>query len=139
MLIFLYSLMALVLLSVCYTDIYNRVIKNNAVILVAVLSLMISATRYGDLNLLWPFITLVSGMLLVTVNVIGAGDIKLIAALSLSLPAAKMIDFIFWITLSGIPLILIVVILRLLHSERKKMTLPYGVAISCGYLLHLLG
>ncbi len=137
--IFLYSLLALVLLSVCYTDISSRIIKNNAVILVAVLSLVISVTLYSSVNILWPLITLMAGMLLVMINVIGAGDIKLISALSLSLPAEQMADFIFWVTLSGIPLVLIVVIFRLVRSGREKMTLPYGVAISCGYLLHHLG
>lgn len=139
MLIFLYGLLAFMLLSVCYTDISSRRIKNNAVVFIAVLSLTISVVQGNSINIFWPFITLVLGMFLVTVNVIGAGDIKLISALSLSLPAKQMADFIFWITLSGIPLILIVVALRLWHPGSKKMTLPYGVAISCGYLLHLLG
>lgn len=139
MLIFLYGLQVLLLLSVCYTDISSRIIKNRTVFIVALISLAISVTLYGRVSIFWPLTILVSGMFLVTVNVIGAGDIKLISALSLSLPAEKIAGFIFWITLSGLPLILIVVILRLLRPGSKKMTLPYGVAISCGYLLHLLG
>ncbi|WP_157665863.1 A24 family peptidase [Tatumella citrea] len=136
---FIYSLLVLLLLSVCYTDISSRKIKNNTVMLVALLSLIIAVTINGNVNILWPLMTLIVGMLLVIANVIGAGDIKLIAALSLSIPADQMVNFLFLVTLSGIPLILIVIFLRLLHKGSRKMTLPYGVAISCGYLLLHLG
>ena len=139
MTMFIYSLLVLLLLSVCYTDIFSRKIKNNTVMLVALLSLIIAVTINGSVNILWPLMTLIVGMLLVIANVIGAGDIKLIAALSLSIPADQMVNFLFLVTLSGIPLILIVIFLRLLHKGSRKMTLPYGVAISCGYLLLHLG
>lgn len=137
--VFILLLLGMVLLSVCYTDITNRKIKNKAVAMAALLSALLSVTSTGSLNLLYPLIVLTVGFLLVFVNMIGAGDIKLIAALSLSVPAGQIPEFILWITLSGVPLILVVVVLRLVSPASKTMTLPYGVAISIGYLLHLLG
>ncbi len=127
------------LISVCYTDIRYRKIKNSTVIIIALFSLCSALTHSEPVNLIWPVMIIVMGVLLVLANIIGAGDIKLIAALSLSLPGTDIPAFIFLITLSGVPLILVTVLLHKVTGSSNEITLPYGVAISCGYLFHLLG
>lgn len=133
------TMILLLLISVCYTDIMFREIKNRTVIIIALLSFVSTLTHPEPVNLIWTLMIFVVGVLLVLVNIIGAGDIKLIAALSLSLPGADIPAFIFLITLSGLPLILVTVLFHKMTGSRHKITLPYGVAISCGYLFHLLG
>lgn len=127
------------LISVCYTDIRYRKIKNSTVIIIALFSLCSALTHSEPVNLIWPVMIIVMGVLLVLANIIGAGDIKLIAALSLSLPGTDIPAIIFFITLSGVPLILVTVLLHKVTGSSNEITLPYGVAISCGYLFHLLG
>ena len=133
------TVILLLLISVCYTDIKFRKIKNSTVIFIALFSLVSGVTHTEPVSLVWSLLILVTGVLLVLANIIGAGDIKLIAALSLSIPGAEIPDFIFLITLSGVPLILVTVLLHKVTGSSNKITLPYGVAISCGYLFHLLG
>ena len=133
------TVILLLLISVCYTDIKFRKIKNSTVIFIALFSLVSGLTHTEPVSLVWSLLILVTGVLLVLANIIGAGDIKLIAALSLSIPGAEIPDFIFFITLSGVPLILVTVLLHKVTGSSNKITLPYGVAISCGYLFHLLG
>jgi len=77
------------------------------------------------------------GVIFVLVNLIGAGDVKLLSVLGMTFSLREVPDFIFLVTVSGLPLIVIVFCLQKYSHGKFSKTLPYGVAISSGYLLKL--
>lgn len=77
------------------------------------------------------------GVIFVLVNLIGAGDVKLLSVLGMTFSLREVPDFIFLVTVSGLPLIVIVFCLHKYSHGKFSKTLPYGVAISSGYLLKL--
>ena len=70
--------------------------------------------------------------MLFSFNVIGGGDVKLIAVLMLSLPSEQIISFFLFTTIFG--LLLIVIGWLFFRESIKNSGLPYGVAISLGFL-----
>lgn len=126
------------LVWICYTDIRYRIIKNQAVFIVAAISAALAINDGQFPYLVSATIVFVIGTVVVCMNFIGAGDIKLLAALALVFPLSELPDFIFFVALSGLPLSIIVYILSLCNKERFSRVVPYGVAIVSGYLLTLL-
>ncbi len=124
---------ALQLLWVCYTDIRFRLIHNTLV-----LTLMLSALVLGVLMnqhiTLWPaLMILLVGFILFCLNLVGAGDVKLMSVLALALTNAQLSNFIGFTALCGG----LVTVVGLLIAWRQMRTkgVPYGVAISMGFLL----
>lgn len=121
------------LLYVIYTDINYRLIKNNTVITILFLSIVNAFFIHGRVLFLLPAIILLAGMLLNFLGAIGAGDVKLITALSLGMNEVDIINMILFMGLTGIPLSVICIIYYKFFKQRDKITIPYGVAISAGY------
>jgi prepilin peptidase CpaA len=122
----------------CYTDIKFRKIYNaNVVFLLAFV--LISACFYRCMpNWQYALIIFFCGLFLFYIGGIGAGDIKLLSVLSLTIPEAYIVDFLLLIGLCGLPLILVILI-NYHYCGGKNKSLPYGVAICTGYVaLHFL-
>lgn len=120
------------LLYVCYTDITARIIKNKTVIIVAILSIIIGIIKYNIPEIALPLFILFIGIILSSLGFFGAGDIKLIFALSLSLSNSLIISFILMTAISGLIVVIPIIITSI--YRKKKITVPYGIAISLGYL-----
>jgi len=125
-------------LRIFYTDIRYRIIENRCVIAIVIVNILYLNSVNQPLNIITALVIFVVGAIAVLANVVGARDIKLLSALGLALPLNELADFIFLVTLSGIPLILIVLYLHKYSQGRFSKSLPYGVAIISGYLLKIL-
>lgn len=118
---------------VCYQDIKYRIISNKLIIIFFCLILAWGLFGHGQLNYLGALIFLIIGMALFYLKLIGAGDIKLIVVLLLSLPVQESREFLLIMLFCGIPLALFFIVAR--FFTHKKSSLPYGIAISVGYFL----
>jgi prepilin peptidase CpaA len=127
-----------ILAYLCYTDIKFRKIYNATVICLLVL-VLISACFYRCMpNWQYALIIFFGGLILFYIGGIGAGDIKLLSVLSLTVPKEYIVDFLLLTGLSGLPLILVILI-NYHYFGGKNKSLPYGVAICAGYVaLHFL-
>ncbi|QIQ21307.1 A24 family peptidase [Zophobihabitans entericus] len=123
-----------ILIYICYTDIRYRKIYN--IVLVVLLVITIINSFYFSIIPNWKgaLIIFLVGLALFYLGGIGAGDIKLLAVLSLSVPENHIIDFILLISFCGLPLIAIVLFCYYVLKMKNK-TIPYGVAINTGYFL----
>lgn len=88
-------------------------------------------------SLILPAILLVVGFVAVMVKLIGAGDIKLICALALALSVAETGDFLLLTAIVGIPVSIISLLYFYFFNRHQRATVPYALAISCGYWLQL--
>lgn len=124
----------LILTYCCITDILYRQIKNNSVLLVLVCSGSLAGV-FGDLNIIIPIIVLVIGFLLTLFSVIGAGDIKLLFALCISIPGELMGLFFFVMCCFGTPISILVLCITKFVFKIQTSTVPFGIAISVGYII----
>ncbi len=135
LIIFFDILTILLLINVSYSDIKRRIIENKIVVILCFILIMLTWLKYETIFILTPICVLLIGFVLFSLKVIGGGDVKLIATLTLSLPNDQIPSLFFFITLSG----LLVIIWGFLF-HRKSITnngVPYGVAISLGYLVNM--
>ncbi|AUX94024.1 flp operon protein B [Mixta gaviniae] len=122
-----------------YTDIRYRKIKNQTVLAVAALSALLALQLYQEIFIAASLFILALGMPLSLLNIIGAGDIKLLAALALSLPADNVAMFILFTMLAGVPVLAGMMIFRIFSKNRRQCnTVPYGLAIAIGYVLTII-
>lgn len=77
--------------------------------------------------------TLVMGFLLFLMNVVGAGDIKLLSVLMLAVPREQVLFLLFFMTLIGALLALVGWLF--FRQTVKEQGLPYGVAIAGGFII----
>ncbi|HEY4546556.1 MAG TPA: prepilin peptidase [Pedomonas sp.] len=70
-------------------------------------------------------------VLLFALGAMGGGDVKLIAALTLWVPAARVLEMLFLVALVGGVLALALIIIRKLRGDASR-DVPYGVAIAAG-------
>ncbi|MBT0719471.1 hypothetical protein HGT71_14585 [Rosenbergiella epipactidis] len=130
-------LLVISLIWVCYTDIRYRIIKNHSVVFIAVVLTMASFIDGKLPHWVSACLIFFIGAIAVYANFIGAGDIKLLSALALSFPLADVPEFIFFITLSGLPLAVVVYLLHRYGKKKFSRSVPYGVAIVSGYFVML--
>lgn len=123
----------MILIVVCYTDIRFRIIHNSIVIAVFIIILTNFLIGSGELNYIAALIFFVIGLLIFCFNIMGAGDIKLISVLLLSLPTEQIWDFFILMTLLGLPLAIFALIRKTI--TKSTVTIPYGVAISLSYII----
>lgn len=132
MIIFLTLGIIFILAMISWSDIQQRQISNHSVLVLLALMLPFAYIFYGEIFILNALATLVIGFLLFSLKVIGAGDIKLLAVLMLAIPSQGVVPLLFFISFFGFLLILIGWIF--FRQNIKTQGLPYGVAISCGFL-----
>lgn len=123
----------MILIVVCYTDIRFRIIHNSIVITIFIIILANFLIGSGELNYIAALIFFVIGLLIFCFNIMGAGDIKLIIVLLLSLPTKEIWDFFTLMTFLGLPLAIIALIRKII--TKSTVTIPYGVAISLSYII----
>lgn len=121
------------LIFVCYTDILRRKITNGTTSLILFFSLLLAFYRLDNISFLPIIILFFIGFICSTVGVIGAGDVKLVCALSTALSTTEMGNFLLLTGVFGIPLSLLTWLYYKVLSKQKLITIPYGVAICCGY------
>ena len=125
----------LCLLISCYTDIKYRIISNYIVIIIFALTILNYVFGLGALNYSASGIFLVCGLLMFYCRLVGAGDIKLITVLLITIPVGSVMFFFAATTFLGLPLAIIAIIYKWLKKVEGGITLPYGVAITGGYIL----
>lgn len=130
---FLLLIIFILLLYSCVTDILYRKIKNSCVLSVLVSSMCL-AMLFGHINIMIPAMVLIIGFLLAITGMIGAGDIKLIVALVFSIPQNLILEFFFSVCCLGAPVSIMAMVLFNLFLKKKHQTVPFGVAISVGYI-----
>ncbi|WP_392560900.1 prepilin peptidase [Orbus sturtevantii] len=123
----------LVLITICYSDIRYRIISNKQVIVLLIIILLNYFLGHAELSYFSAIIALVIGIVLFYIGAVGAGDVKLISVLLLSIPSNEISDFLVIMALLGIPLALIALIKKI--RTKTKTTIPYGVAISLSYII----
>ena len=135
LIIALHIVLVCLLLRLCYTDVRDRVISNRVVALLFFIVVPLSLLQYQSVFLVPALLALVVGFVLFMLHVIGAGDIKLIAVLMLMIPYEQIIFF-FFTACAG--LLLIIIGWLFYRKSIKARGLPYGVAISLGFLTNLV-
>lgn len=85
-----------------------------------------------------PITILIVGFLLNYVGFIGAGDVKLLVALSVALSNTDVFQLLLLMSIAGVPVALIAYIVHKMKKNQGRCEVPYGVAITIGYLLILL-
>lgn len=133
--VFLLCCIVTLLAIVCRSDIRARIIANNVVLYLCGVILPYAYLSYGEIFFLHAVATLIIGILLFRLHVIGAGDVKLLAVLMLAIPTHWVLSFLFLISFFG--LIMIILGWLFFRHDIKTRGLPYGVAISLGFLTTL--
>lgn len=127
----------ILLAVICYTDVRQRIISNKVILLLFVLILPYAYVTFKEVYILNALFTLAVGFLLFSFGIIGAGDIKLLAVLMLTVPTQQIMAFLFLTSFFGF--LLIVIGWLFFRQNIKTQGLPYGVAISLGFLLTMWG
>ncbi|HHG8774041.1 TPA: prepilin peptidase [Raoultella planticola] len=127
-----------VLLYICYMDIRWRRIPNRATLLILLLSCLAGFAHMSYPALVLPGILLALGFIAATVKLIGAGDIKLVCALAVALSASETGNFLLLTAIAGIPVSIVSLLYFYLFAREKRATVPYALAISCGYWLQAM-
>ena len=131
----LHIVLLFLLLRLCYTDVYNRIISNRVVIALLFVVVPLSLLKYQSIFFIPALCTLFIGFVFFILHIIGAGDIKLISVLMLMIPYEQIIFFFFFTAIAG--LLLIIIGCLFYRKSIKVHGLPYGVAISLGFLTNL--
>lgn len=126
---------ALLLVTLSITDIRSRIISNRIVLLLLITIIPLSLLKYQTIFLIPSLCSLAIGFLIFTLGIMGAGDIKLISVLMLAIPNNEIISFFFFTAFAG--LLLVVVGWLFFRESIKQNGLPYGVAISFGFITNL--
>ncbi|WP_369685582.1 A24 family peptidase [Tatumella ptyseos] len=134
----MFYLIAVILIRIGYTDIRFRIIENKCVLIILLINVFKFFIGNEEIYLYSSFLIFSVGLVCILTNCVGAGDIKLLTVLGMVFPPREIPDFIFLVTVSGLPLILIVFLLHRFSKGKFSKTLPYGVAIISGYLLKVL-
>ncbi|RDE68935.1 flp operon protein B [Aggregatibacter segnis] len=124
------------LLILSISDIRSRIISNRTILLLLVVIIPLSLLKYQTVFIFPALCALTVGFLLFMLNVIGAGDVKLITVLMLMIPNDEIFPFFFFTTFAGLGLIIIGWLF--FRKSIKENGLPYGVAISLGFITNLV-
>lgn len=127
----------ILLIRACYTDIRYRIIENKCIVLILLTNVLFYLVGKQPIYFLSSLAIFSVGTICVFVNCVGAGDVKLLAVLGMTFPLGGLPDFIFLVAVSGLPLSLVVYCLHLFSKGKFSKTLPYGMAITGGYLLKI--
>lgn len=123
-------------LYICYTDVRHRQITNGVVLIVALLCLSILVVNQQYSALMLSCTILMVGIALFLLGVIGAGDIKLLAAFSLAIKPEYLLMTLGLIVLSGGILAVFYLIYGAITDLNKvrQRGIPYAIPICLGCL-----
>lgn len=125
------------LLLVCYSDIKHRKIPNYLTALTAVFCILLSYFNNGFDEYSVIIASIVS-ILLWRLGIFGAGDSKLIIALSFAIAFNSMLYFFVVTLLFGGILVVVDFVYYKIKKVEGIRALPYGVAISFGGIFGLI-
>ena len=131
----LVAITILLLVTLSVTDIRSRIISNQVVLLLFFTIIPLSLLKYQTIFVIPALCALAIGFLIFSLGAMGAGDIKLISVLMLTIPHNEIIYFFFFTAFFG--LLLIIVGWLFFRKSIKENGLPYGVAISLGFMTNL--
>ncbi|MDP8079596.1 A24 family peptidase [Phocoenobacter skyensis] len=126
---------SLILIWISWTDISSRTISNQAVLILLLALLPFCWFFYKQVFILSAIVTLIIGFLLFMGKIIGGGDVKLLTVLMLAIPYEQITSFLFLTSFFG--LLLVIVGWIWFRQNIKQQGLPYGVAISVGFLANI--
>lgn len=132
----LVTIILLLLIILSITDIRSRIISNRVILLLLIAIIPLSLLKYQTVFIVPALCALAIGFLLFMLNIIGAGDVKLITVLMLMIPNDEIFPFFFFTTFAGLGLIIIGWLF--FRKSIKENGLPYGVAISLGFVTNLV-
>ncbi|EAA4084663.1 flp operon protein B [Salmonella enterica subsp. salamae] len=132
---FFIFIVLILLLYISVTDIFYRVIPN-VTILILLICVLAERIVFSEVQINFILISCVfgAGIILYATSIMGAGDVKLITVLTFLFPDYTLfISFLFYTTLTGAWLAVLGYIIPVLRF--KERGLPYGVAITLGFLI----
>ncbi|PAF53566.1 hypothetical protein BKH42_05125 [Helicobacter sp. 13S00482-2] len=133
---FLFILWILISIWISYTDVFFRIISNIQILFIIALSTVSSFQLHLEINLLMAALILFIGIIIWRFGFLGAGDIKLICALSLIIPYDLIGLFLFLTSIVGAIIgIFIYICANFIKIEKS---VPYGVAIMGSFLILFL-
>jgi prepilin peptidase CpaA len=136
----LLAALAAMLLVACWCDLKARTIPNLLNLAVALLAIpfwwSIGLALWPDVALQFGVASLVFGLFAIAfaLGAMGGGDVKLVAAIALWLPAQSVLALLFIMSIAGGALTLAMLIRHKLARAAGKLEIPYGVAIAFGGL-----
>lgn len=136
----LLAILAILLVIAAVGDVRTRIIPNwlNAAIALLAIPFWFAAGFSGhdmliQLGLAGAVLAVFAGCFMI--GMMGGGDVKMLAALALWMPLAKMFVLLVWMALAGGVLTIGMLIYYRLRKNTDKIEIPYGVAISTSALL----
>jgi prepilin peptidase CpaA len=130
------GLLGLMLLAAAATDLRSRTIPNRLTLAIALTVvpfwLASGLSPWPDMAVQVGFALLLFILFagLFALGAMGGGDVKLIAALALWLPAASLLPMLFIMSIAGGALTLAMLIRKRLTRSETALEIPYGVAIA---------
>lgn len=131
-----YSVIVCAIFYGIYTDIKVRKIYNSVPLIIIAVGLFINILSDISVSYFSALLILLIGFILSIYNIWGAGDAKLCFALSLTIPGVNLPAFLFLTSVIGGVMAILMLIVPCLYGKYK--TLPYGIALGCGYIINLL-
>ncbi|WP_159566006.1 A24 family peptidase [Budvicia diplopodorum] len=127
----IFLVMLMLLIWTTYTDIRFRIISNKVVTAILIVAILFGYYHHSTINILAAVSLLALGFVLFNFNILGAGDVKLISALSLSLTAQQIWPFLWLTSVSGG----LIVFIGFLFFRRSicQSGVPMGPAIAVGF------
>jgi prepilin peptidase CpaA len=132
--------LAAMLLVACWCDLRERTIPNGLNLAVALLAIpfwwSIGLALWPDVAVQLGVAALVFGLFAIAfaMGAMGGGDVKLVAAIALWLPALSVVALLFIMSVAGGALTLAMLIRHKLARKAGQLEIPYGVAIAFGGL-----
>lgn len=136
----LLGILALLLLVACWRDLSTRTIPNPLCIAIALLAIPF----WWSIGLpLWPdaaiqvavaVLVFILFAIAFALGVMGGGDVKLVAAVALWLPAQAVVVLLVVMSLAGGALTLAMLLRHRFSKAEGQLEIPYGVAIAFGGL-----
>jgi Flp pilus assembly protein, protease CpaA len=130
----LFLLITCLLIFISWQDILLRIISNKSLIALLFIVIPLMLIQYRVPNIAAALVIILCFFPLFICNVIGGGDVKLMAILALSLTWSQLIDFLLLTSFIGCGIGIIGLVL--FRQVTKERGLPYGVAISLAYIAY---
>jgi prepilin peptidase CpaA len=135
--------LALYLSKAIYSDVTRRTIKNQNVLAIFCCCMFLNIGTNNYDAIIYSFGVLIFGSIIFFIGVCGAGDVKLMAAVSIAVPVAKQVDFIaYTLMIGGILAVMIIIMSKIFkRPDWKRLGVPYAIPISLSgfyYIAHSL-
>lgn len=136
----LLALLGMLLMMAAYTDLRARTIGNGLNLAIALLAIPF---WFANGLSLWPDVALQLGVAAIVfalfagafaLGMMGGGDVKMLGALALWLPADLLLRFLLIMSIAGGLLTLVMIVRARMKRSGSSPEVPYGVAISAAGL-----